>query len=273
MDPGRGAGAATGVLPTLRWGTGQPVVLLPGLSLAPPPPRGMARALESALALPLARHHQVHWVSRRPGLPRRVTIADLAADVAGHLEHHFDHPVPVVGFSTGGFVALQLALDHPDLVESLVVVGAGARLSDGARAQEQRLGDLLEQGRIHAAWRELAAEVIGARAAHLLGPSLAHLAPGVTVEDARDAAATCRADLAFDATGRLGSLSVPTLLVVGMNDSACDPAMALRTRAAIPGAELVLLPRTGHLASMVHPSSVHRMQDFIARHSRAQSEL
>ena len=51
-----------------------------------------------------------------------MTILDQAADVAGLLGYFGLGPMHVVGYSYGGLVALQLALDGPDLVGSLVLM-------------------------------------------------------------------------------------------------------------------------------------------------------
>ena len=50
-------------------------------------------------------------------------ISDLAADAAAVLDGRAAH---VVGFSMGGYVALTLALAHPELIRSLVLAGTGA---------------------------------------------------------------------------------------------------------------------------------------------------
>jgi pimeloyl-ACP methyl ester carboxylesterase len=60
------------------------------------------------------------------------TIEDMAGDVAGFLDAVGVTRTPVLGHSMGGFIALHLALNRPDLVDRLLLVGtssaAGAAL-------------------------------------------------------------------------------------------------------------------------------------------------
>lgn len=53
-----------------------------------------------------------------------------------------------VGYSMGGRVALRLALDRPELVEAIVLIGATAGISDDAERSERRASDELLAGRI-----------------------------------------------------------------------------------------------------------------------------
>jgi pimeloyl-ACP methyl ester carboxylesterase len=107
------------------------------LEHAPPP------AFAVAMYRFLARDRTVFVVLRRPGLPRGTTIADMAADQAVMIREAFGVPVDVVGTSTGGTIALQLAADHPDTVRRLVVHASAHELSaEGKRWQLElaRLG-------------------------------------------------------------------------------------------------------------------------------------
>lgn len=57
---------------------------------------------------------------RTGDLDRPLTVPDLASDVAGLLEHLRVGPVDVFGYSVGGAVGIELAVNHPGLVRKLV---------------------------------------------------------------------------------------------------------------------------------------------------------
>ena len=82
------------------------------------------------------------------------TMADHAADCAGLLANLDLAPAHVVGHSFGGSIALQLALDAPELVQSLILLEPGMFLGDTAGAYRAALAD--NQRR----YRELGAEAM-----------------------------------------------------------------------------------------------------------------
>ncbi len=61
----------------------------------------------------------------------RLTIRDLARDMALLLNYLQAHPAHIVGISMGGAIALQLTLDYPNLVHRLVLVNTFSRLRPG----------------------------------------------------------------------------------------------------------------------------------------------
>ncbi len=105
-------------------GEGSPVVLIPGL--------GADMRLFSNVVPPLASRHRVIVLDPRGGGQSDkptgdYSIEQMADDVAGlfgalELAH-----ADVVGYSMGGKIALQLAADHPGLVDHLVLVATAAR--------------------------------------------------------------------------------------------------------------------------------------------------
>src|SRR5262249_45074457 len=85
-------------------GHGPPLILLPGMARKP---------VTSGLAYTgLARitHRRIHVVNRPCGLPRGLTMSDLATRHAQFLSERFAGPIDLLGISTGGALALQLAV-------------------------------------------------------------------------------------------------------------------------------------------------------------------
>ena len=75
------------------------------------------------------------------------TIAEHAADMAAVLRDLGCGPAHLIGSSTGGAIAQVMALDYPDLVRSLTLMGAWAAPDDFFRHQfETRKRILLEAG-------------------------------------------------------------------------------------------------------------------------------
>ena len=58
-----------------------------------------------------------------------------------------------------------------------------------------------------------------------------------------------------DSTGLLAGLWVPTLVVVGEEDTLTPPAEAERIQAGVSGATLVRIPGAGHLSNLENPNA------------------
>lgn len=100
-------------------GSGEPVLLIP-----PGPIAGAFLPLLSEQALVdhyrLIRYHRRGQAgSTRAATP--VSFADHASDAALLLDHLGVRRAHVAGHSTGGAIALQLAVDHPEVVETLAL--------------------------------------------------------------------------------------------------------------------------------------------------------
>ena len=133
-------------LPYLQLGKGPPLLVSPGLSSEHVNPTGMWRRVALAWAAPFAEHFTVYFVQRKPGLARDATLSDVAADYAEAIERDLGGPVLLHGTSTGGSVALQIAIDHPNLVQRMVVAAAACRLGPYGRQVQQQLARLTESG-------------------------------------------------------------------------------------------------------------------------------
>jgi pimeloyl-ACP methyl ester carboxylesterase len=99
-----------------------------GLTAEHANPTGLERRFQLQSLKPLARHFTVYAVNRKPGLPVGATIKDLAGHYAEAIARQFPGPVLVHGISTGGSIAQQFAIDHPQLVRRLVLAATACRL-------------------------------------------------------------------------------------------------------------------------------------------------
>ncbi len=85
------------------------------------------------------------WTVTAPDLPGHGDAGDLRLDLAGSADRLAaligDEPALVVGYSLGGRTALRLALDHPEAVAGLIVLGATAGIDDPQDRAERRASD------------------------------------------------------------------------------------------------------------------------------------
>ncbi|MDR0283761.1 MAG: alpha/beta hydrolase, partial [Propionibacteriaceae bacterium] len=103
-------------------GHGPPVVLLHGYSQDQRVFAGWEDGLtrHRTVILVDSRNHGRSWKTRQVSIPL------MAGDVAGVLAWLGYDRAAVVGYSDGGNVALQLAADHGEMVEKLVVISGNA---------------------------------------------------------------------------------------------------------------------------------------------------
>lgn len=258
--------AAIGRYPCLVAGEGAPLVLLSGLSpdagVSPGPTRWMH---ESALR-PWARTRRVFYFNRRVGLPVGMTMAMLAAEHAVALGSAFNEPVDVVGMSTGGSIAQQLAADHPGVVDRLLLISTGCRLGPMARQAQRQVAARIRAGAHGQALAVMAAEVVprwrgryvAAAMASRLGPRL------FSTEHLRDMATTIDAEDGFDLV-HCPTITRTTLLIAGGRDRFYERALLEETAALIPGCGLSLHRARGHITVTSSPTAIAEALRFLSR--------
>jgi pimeloyl-ACP methyl ester carboxylesterase len=209
-------GTLHGGLPYLAVGQGPPLVVFSGLTAEHANPTGLARWFDVQTLKPMARHFTVYAVNRKPGLTAGSTIEDLAGDYAQAIAQEFSGPVCVEGISTGGSVAQQFAIDHPQLVRRLVLTATACRLSPHGREVQRRFAELVRQGRPRRAYAALGPTLAATAAGGRAFAALMWLFGGSQrVDDPSDMLVTVAAEDVFDACPRLHHISAPTLLVAG----------------------------------------------------------
>jgi (E)-2-((N-methylformamido)methylene)succinate hydrolase len=162
----------------------------------------------------------------------------------------------VVGFSLGGAVALALALDFPERVEKLAVIGtvSGRTPEEKAKAL-QRIAFLKQHGRAAIAdanrerwfsdeFREAHPDLVERRVAQVVACDPASYLHAFTV--------FCTSDFA----DRLEEVDVPTLIITGEHDTAATPRMAQLMGERIRDSRVHVLPRLRHSVLIEAPKQV-----------------
>lgn len=247
MDHEQADGAA---LPFDDEGHGPLVVLVHGFT--------QTRVSWATVARLLAPDHRV----RRVDAPGHGAAADVRSDLvdgARRLGAAGGRAV-YVGYSMGGRLALRLALDRPDLVAGLVLLGATAGIDDAEERAARRRGDGLLADRLEA-------DGVAAFLERWLSlPLFADLAP-----DPDDVAARLAntpeglaSSLRLAGTGtmdppwwdELAAIEAPTLVLAGERDPKFTD-LGHRLAAAIgPSASFAPVPLAGHAAHLEQPHTV-----------------
>ncbi|MFF0866384.1 alpha/beta fold hydrolase [Nonomuraea sp. NPDC003560] len=229
-------------LPYLSAGDGPPLIVLIYTPQAANP-TGMTRWSTMRLVRPFTRDFTVYVVNRPPGLPPTTTMADLAAIFARAIRATFDGPVNVLALSTGGSIALQLAADHPGLVDRLVLAGTACTLGPAGRRAQRGYVERARQGRRPS---PALAEIVTASAlGRVLLRGLLWLSDGGRA-DHSDAVTVLNAEDGFDLRGRLSEIKAATLLIQGGDDLVYPLDLARQTVEGIPDAQLVVYPGRSH---------------------------
>jgi len=222
---------------------------------------------------PLAARLRPRWQVVRADLPGHGGSGAVRAGLPGtaRLLGEAGGPAAYVGYSLGGRVCLRLALDRPDLVRALVLVGASPGIQDPAARAERRAAD---EALTTAVERDGVAAFLDR---WLAGPLFATLPPERAGRAARlaNTAEGLAAALRLLGTGaqeplweRLAGLQPPVLLLAGALDAKFAALAAQMAVAIGPGARTALLPGAGHAAHLERPDATGELiEEFLRQHT------
>jgi pimeloyl-ACP methyl ester carboxylesterase len=228
-------------------------------------------------------HYRGHGRTAPPRDPRRVTIEDLADDIACVLDDALVDRAVLIGHSMGVQVALETYRRHPDRVAGLVLVcGASSHPLKTFRGSGT-LEDLLP---IIERWIHRVPRVINRLTRTLLPTRLAYevasrleirrelvepsdfmpYLEGMARIDTRLFVAMLSSAGQHSADDLLPQVKVPTLVIAGERDGFTPAERSRAMAAAIPGAELLEIPSASHTAPIERPHLVDStIREFVAR--------
>ena len=196
------------------------------------------------------------------------SMDQYADDVARLLDVLGIDRAVVGGVSMGGYITLALWRRHRDRLRGLILIDtrAGADTDEGRAKRREMIGTVRARGSAAAA--EAMIDV-------MLGKTTRERQPGL-VEFMRAMMAAAPADGVIGALGALmtrpdssptlATIDVPTLIVVGDEDTLTPPRESEAIHVAIAGSRLAVLPGAGHVSNVEQPMAFNQVvSDFLRR--------
>ena len=228
-------------------------------------------------------HYRGHGRTAAPRDPRRVTIEDLADDIACVLDDALVDRAVLVGHSMGVQVALETYRRHADRVAGLVLVCGAAshplKTFRGSAALEDLLPTIQKWvHRVPGVINLLTRRVLPTRLSYEIASRLEirrelvepndfmPYLEGMARIDVRLFTAMLSAAGRHSAEGLLPDIRTPTLVIVGARDGFTPPERGRAMASTIPSAELLEIPNASHTAPIERPHLVDwTIRDFMTR--------
>ncbi len=250
--------------PYLKIGQGRPLVMVQGLTPEHDVLTGWQRRWQLAMAKPLTRDFTVYVVNRKRGLQPGESMSDIAGHLADAIEHDLGEPVFLQGTSTGGSVALQLAVDRPDLVRRLVLACAAYRLGPWGREMQAEMARLIREGKPQDAWATMMTTgMIPGPLRTPARPLLRLAVKPMVPEDPSDLLVTLDAEDAFDVAAELPRVTAPTLVIGGSDDKFYSRELFRDTAAGVQDGRAHIFPGWGHARASTSTATTHLTLGFM----------
>jgi pimeloyl-ACP methyl ester carboxylesterase len=186
---------------------------------------------------------------RSPMPPDGYTVVDMADDAAALLRSLGIEHAHVMGFSGGSATAQELALRHPELVDSLVLMSTWARSDAFMDAKFRSWGWLAESAPDERSMLDAFFLWVYTARAHEDGTVAAIIEEALAFPHGQSNEGFRRQLDAWrphDTYDRLPAINVPTLVIAGDEDIITPPRLGRVVAERIPGADLVVLPGEAH---------------------------
>lgn len=172
----------------------------------------------------------------------------------------------LVAHSLGSIVAFHLAVSEPARVRSLALFGPLLCPPDGARANIRARGEKARSEGAQGMAQIADAIVAGATSSDSKRNrtlAIAMVRESLMRQDAESYARSCDA-LADAQAAQIDSITAPTLLIAGDDDSVAPPQSVRSIHERIRGSRMVTYPRCGHWTTFERPEECTRdLQDFL----------
>lgn len=177
------------------------------------------------------------------------SVEKYAQSIAAWMREAGIRQATVAGHSMGGAIAQTLALNHPKLVEKLILISTGPRLSVNPDMLEKLSSPSTSEAAIDLITKWSYAPGTDPKLLEHVSSEMKATRPAVLYGDF----IACDQ---FDSSGHLAELSMPVLVICGEVDKMTPPSLSKQLASQIPRAKLVVIPGAGHMVMLEQPEAV-----------------
>ncbi|HUE78656.1 MAG TPA: alpha/beta fold hydrolase [Sphingomicrobium sp.] len=187
------------------------------------------------------------------------TRDDFAATILAAMAELSIKRAHVCGLSLGGVIAIAMHHAAPERCASLILADSFAVHPDGQAIFDRSIAASEQMSELAAARTPA---LLAAGASEALHSQVRETLARIDPEAFRIGT---EAVWLADQSDRAAAIGVPTLVLVGDQDTVTPPELSRELAEAIPGAELHILAGAGHLANIERPADFNRLvEEFIA---------
>lgn len=247
-------------------GTGEPLILINGLAF--PLDLWFAQIAE------LSRSFRViapdnRGIGRTDKPDEEYSIAQMASDTVGLLRALGIEKAHVAGLSMGGFIAQEIALTYPSVVNRLVLIATGL-----GGAASLSLGKPFWDMVVKAVFGKSAQEIYRIDLTLMAAPGFAQKHPEILdravalrLKNPQPLHGFLRQQAAcgkFDNNARAHNISQPTLIILGKDDPLFPIVLADDFRKALPYAKMIVYENCGHAIHLEKPEQLSKdIREFL----------
>ena len=184
--------------------------------------------------------------------PALDAVADRMADAI----RNASGPATIFGNGYGGFVALTLALRHPEWVTRLILAGTAAAFPEAGAAQFRAMQAGARDKGLSAIADVAMLRLFPTEVQARLPAIMAERRARFIATDVDVFAGACAELAGLDLRDRAPSLTVPALLMAGDQDQATPASLAEDLAARMPNARFKLLDGCAHLPQLQDPDRI-----------------
>jgi pimeloyl-ACP methyl ester carboxylesterase len=244
-------------------GSGSPLLLVHGL--------GMSGDMFEPIVEPLAKRCRLlipdlRGCGKSRDLPPPYSVKQQAADLAVLLEHLGIVSTDALGYSQGGPVVQELALDYPAKVRRLILSNTYAY--NMATMREKIEGHIVPP-LVRLLGVRLFVKLIISQGLKQIPKEHATWVANLIARtwgkaDPKSIALAWREAMAFDSRSRLAEIRCPTLVIAGSDDTAVPMHHAKMLHDGIAGSKLVVVEGADHALMWAHPDQwLEKVSEFL----------